>query len=191
MFWEVNRRGALILPGAKGLLFISRRSRRCGAANQIRAERLRNFPDELALENLRQRKYAAAVSRDAPDRITKADEEYPFPSPSARKNPSFSLSLRARTEYCYWMAGVWRRPESQYWTVCVRDEKGRQRRITTKETNSKKTLKIAEEFESAVRTKRTLEQVQKVLDRVESIWSFYHHRRTNPPRWYTDTPKSI
>jgi len=42
------------------------------------------------------------------------------------------------------------------------DEKGRQRRITTKETNGKKTLKIAEEFESAVRTKRTLEQVQKV-----------------------------
>jgi len=27
MFWEVNRGGALILPGAKGLLFISRRSR--------------------------------------------------------------------------------------------------------------------------------------------------------------------
>ena len=86
MFWEVNRGGALILPGARGLLFISRRSQRCGAANQIRAERLRNFPDELALENLRKRKYAAAVSRDAPDRITKADEEYPFPSPSARKN---------------------------------------------------------------------------------------------------------
>jgi hypothetical protein len=40
--------------------------------------------------------------------------------------------------------------------ACFRDENGRQRRITTKETNSKKALKISEEFESAVKTKRTL-----------------------------------
>jgi len=37
MFWEVNRGGALILPGAQGLVFMARRSRRCGAANQILA----------------------------------------------------------------------------------------------------------------------------------------------------------
>jgi hypothetical protein len=52
------------------------------------------------------------------------------------------------------------------WTACFRDQNGRQRRISTKETNSKKALKIAEEFESAVKTKRTLKQVQKVLDRL-------------------------
>jgi hypothetical protein len=40
---------------------------------------------------------------------------------------------------------------------------GRQRRISTKETNSKKALKIAEEFEGAVKTKRTLKQVQQGL----------------------------
>ena len=47
-------------------------------------------------------------------------------------------------------------PESQYWTACFRDENGRQRRISTKETNNKKALKIAEEFEHAAKTKRTL-----------------------------------
>jgi hypothetical protein len=49
--------------------------------------------------------------------------------------------------FCYWVASVWRHPESQYWTACFHDENGRQRRITTKETNRKKALKIAEEFE--------------------------------------------
>jgi hypothetical protein len=43
--------------------------------------------------------------------------------------------------------GDWRHPESQYWTACFRDKNGRQRRISTKETNSKKALKVAEEFE--------------------------------------------
>jgi hypothetical protein len=55
-------------------------------------------------------------------------------------------------------------PESQYWTACFRDQNGRQRRISTKETKNKKALKIAEEFEWAAKTKRTLKQVQKILD---------------------------
>ena len=42
---------------------------------------------------------------------------------------------------------------------CFRDQNGRQRRISTKETKNKKALKIAEEFERAARTKRTLKQV--------------------------------
>jgi len=45
MFLEVNRGGALILPGAQGLVFISRRSRRCGAANQILASSSMLNPD--------------------------------------------------------------------------------------------------------------------------------------------------
>jgi hypothetical protein len=57
-------------------------------------------------------------------------------------------------------------PGIAVWTACFRDENGRQRRISTKETNNKKALKIAEEFESAAKTKRTLKQVQKVLDRL-------------------------
>jgi hypothetical protein len=49
---------------------------------------------------------------------------------------------------------------------CFRDQNGRQRRISTKETNNKKAHKIAEEFERAARTKWTLKQVQVVLDRL-------------------------
>ena len=55
------------------------------------------------------------------------------------------------------VASVWKHPKSQYWTACFRDQNGRRRRISTEETNNKKALKIAEEFERAARTKRTLE----------------------------------
>jgi hypothetical protein len=64
------------------------------------------------------------------------------------------------------VASVWKHPKSQYWTACFRDQNGRQRRISTKETNNKKALKIAEEFDRAAKTKRTLKQVQNVLDRL-------------------------
>jgi phosphopantetheine adenylyltransferase len=43
---------------------------------------------------------------------------------------------------------------------------GRQHRISTKETNHKRALKIAEEFERAAMTKWTIKQVQVVLDRL-------------------------
>src|SRR5262249_30726959 len=39
MFWEADRSGELILPGAQGLVFIALRSRGCGAAYQILASR--------------------------------------------------------------------------------------------------------------------------------------------------------
>jgi integrase len=64
------------------------------------------------------------------------------------------------------MASVWRHPLSKYWTACFRDLAGKQRRITTKETDRKRAQRLAEEFESAVRTKRTLRQAQLVLDRL-------------------------
>jgi hypothetical protein len=90
---------------------------------------------------------------------------------------------------------VWRHPEWQYWTACFRDENSRQRRITTKEAKSKKALKIAEELESALKTKRILNQVQKVLDRlheafltdafVGTTFRKYRQRKRKPqhPRW--------
>jgi hypothetical protein len=64
------------------------------------------------------------------------------------------------------MASVWRHPLSKYWTACFRDLAGKQRRITTKETDRKRAQRLAEEYESAVRTKRTLRQAQLVLDRL-------------------------
>jgi hypothetical protein len=63
------------------------------------------------------------------------------------------------------VASVWKHPKSQYWTACFRDQTvgsaGSRRR-----RQAIRTLKIAEEFERAAKTKRTLKQVQNVLDRL-------------------------
>jgi integrase len=64
------------------------------------------------------------------------------------------------------MASIWKHPESQYWTACFRDQTGKQRRVTTKATDRKKAMAIAESLEKAVRTKRTLHQAQVALDRL-------------------------
>jgi hypothetical protein len=84
------------------------------------------------------------------------------------------------------VASVWRHPESQYWTACFPDENGRQRRISTKETNSKKALKIAEEFESAVKTTRTLKEVQRVLHRLLEEVSGQSVKRTTFRKYLSD-----
>ena len=44
------------------------------------------------------------------------------------------------------VVSVWKHPKSQYWTACFRDQNARQRRISTKEANNKKAVKIAEEI---------------------------------------------
>jgi integrase len=64
------------------------------------------------------------------------------------------------------VASIWRHPKSRYFTACFRDENGRQRRITTKEINRRRALKIAEAFESAGREKRTRAHTQRVIDRL-------------------------
>ena len=64
------------------------------------------------------------------------------------------------------MASVWKRSNSQYFTACFRDHTGRQRRISTKETDRKKAQRLADEYEKASRTKRSLRQAQAVLDRL-------------------------
>jgi hypothetical protein len=63
------------------------------------------------------------------------------------------------------MASVWRHPLSKYWTACFRDLAGKQRRITTKETDRKRAQRLAEEYEAAVRTKRTLRQAWRTRTR--------------------------
>ncbi len=103
-----------------------------------------------------------------------------FPPFYVQQRPRMLYQSYFRGEYVFvhqrgrtWMLLVlllggklWRHPESQYWTACFRDQNGRQRRISTKETNNKKALKIAEEFEQAAMTKRTVKQVQLALDRL-------------------------
>jgi integrase len=64
------------------------------------------------------------------------------------------------------MASVWKHPLSKYWTACFRDLAGKQRRVSTKTTDRKMAQRLAEEYEAAVRTKRTLRQAQVVLDRL-------------------------
>jgi integrase len=64
------------------------------------------------------------------------------------------------------MASITRHPQSRFWTACFRDSNGRQRRISTKETDKKKASRIADEFEKAIRTKRTARQTQAVMDKL-------------------------
>jgi integrase len=64
------------------------------------------------------------------------------------------------------MASIWRNPKSRYFTACFRDASGRQRRITTKETNRRGALKIADAFERAAREQRTLGHTRRVIERL-------------------------
>jgi integrase len=64
------------------------------------------------------------------------------------------------------MASVWRHPNSKFFTACFRTPDGRQRRVTTKETNRRRALKIAEAFETAARERRTLAHTRRVIERL-------------------------
>jgi len=61
------------------------------------------------------------------------------------------------------MASIWRHPRSPFWTACWRDAEGQQRRRSTKTADRRLARRIAQEFESATRQKRTLHQLEKVL----------------------------
>jgi integrase len=64
------------------------------------------------------------------------------------------------------VASVWRHPNSKFFTACFRPPDGRQRRITTKETNRRRALKIAETFEAAARERRTLAHTRRVIEQL-------------------------
>src|SRR6266436_454866 len=61
------------------------------------------------------------------------------------------------------MASIWKHPRSPFWTACFRDATGKQRRVSTKTTDRNLAHRIAREFETATRQKRTLHQLEKVL----------------------------
>jgi Phage integrase, N-terminal SAM-like domain len=84
------------------------------------------------------------------------------------------------------MASIWKHPESKYFTACFRDHNGRQRRITTKETSRKTAQKLADEFERAARTKRTLKQAQAVLARLHEELSGEIIERTSFRQYLND-----
>jgi len=51
------------------------------------------------------------------------------------------------------MASLTRKPRSKYWFACFRDVNGKQRRRSTRQTDRKKALKVAEQFEQIGRHK--------------------------------------
>src|SRR5258705_5679178 len=64
------------------------------------------------------------------------------------------------------MSSIWRHPHSKYFTACFRDHTGKQRRISTKETDRRKALKIAEAYEKACRQRRTKLHTKRVIERL-------------------------
>jgi integrase len=61
------------------------------------------------------------------------------------------------------MASIWKNPQSRYWTACWRDQNGKQCRASTKTIDRKLARRMAEDFEKASRTRRTLAQLEKIL----------------------------
>lgn len=61
------------------------------------------------------------------------------------------------------MASVWKHPESRYWVACYTDDRGQQRKRSTKLTDRGKALQMAQKFEGAYRTKLTEAQARKVI----------------------------
>jgi integrase len=84
------------------------------------------------------------------------------------------------------MASIWKHPKSRYFTACFRDETGKQRRISTKEINRKLAQKIADAYESAARTKRTLRQTQAVIEALHEQVSGERIRRTSLREYIKD-----
>lgn len=61
------------------------------------------------------------------------------------------------------MASLWKHPQSKFWTACFTSPDGRQLKRSTKTTDKKLAMKLAEEFEQAARTQRTLRQARVVI----------------------------
>ncbi len=61
------------------------------------------------------------------------------------------------------MASLWKHPQSKYWTACFTDKDGARRKRSTKTTDRKLALKLAEQFEEAACRKRTARQVREVI----------------------------
>ena len=67
-----------------------------------------------------------------------------------------------------------------------RDENGRQRQTSTKETDRKKAQRLGDEYQKASRTKRSLRQPQAVLDRLREELSGERVVRTSLRQYLDD-----
>jgi integrase len=66
------------------------------------------------------------------------------------------------------MACIWKHPESKYWFARFLDKDGRYRNASTKSTDRKAALKLAEEFESVAKARRTATQCRRVISRLHA-----------------------
>jgi integrase len=72
------------------------------------------------------------------------------------------------------MASIVRRRGSAIWTCFFRDENGRQHCRSTETADRKTAQRLAQEFEAAAQKKRTLRQLQRVLDQMHELVSGEH-----------------
>jgi len=68
-----------------------------------------------------------------------------------------------RSYYCSHVASLTKRPTSQFWVACFTDKHGRRLKRSTATGDRKAAQKIAEEYETAARRKRTALQVRRVI----------------------------
>lgn len=62
------------------------------------------------------------------------------------------------------MASIWKHPKSKFWTACWTDQSGRRLKRSTKTTDRRLALRIAQEFEEVSARARTSAQVRKVVE---------------------------
>jgi hypothetical protein len=73
------------------------------------------------------------------------------------------VDFRGSYHYCYQHGQLTRKPRSKYWFACFRDVNGKQRRRSTRQTDRKKALKVAEQFEQVGQRKLAPRTVRESL----------------------------
>jgi hypothetical protein len=73
------------------------------------------------------------------------------------------VDLRGCYHYCYQQASLTRKPRSKYGLACFRNVNGKQRRRSTGQTDRKKALKVAEQFEQVGPRKLAPHTVREIL----------------------------
>jgi len=61
------------------------------------------------------------------------------------------------------VASITKKPRSKYWFACFRDLQGKQRRLSTKQTDRKKAMKVAEQYEQFSQRKVPVHTVRQTL----------------------------
>jgi hypothetical protein len=61
------------------------------------------------------------------------------------------------------VASITKKPRSKYWFACFRDLQGKQRRLSTKQTDRKKAMKVAEQYEQISQRKVPVHTVRQTL----------------------------